>query len=123
YAKLSAKLKEIFQLEHADLDFGIYRILKLRKAELERFLDVELLPQVGAILSQQSAGMKAVSGTAEGDDAVLTLAREVFADLLTFFSRYYDEGDFMSLPRYGKDQYAIPYDGSEVKLHWANADQ
>jgi hypothetical protein len=41
YAKLSAKLKEIFQLEHADLDFGIYRILKLRKAELERFLDVE----------------------------------------------------------------------------------
>ena len=123
YAKLSAKLKEIFQLEHADLDFGIYRILKLRKAELERFLDVELLPQVGAILSQQSAGMKATADSADGDDAVLTLAREVFADLLTFFSRYYDEGDFMSLPRYGKDQYAIPYDGSEVKLHWANADQ
>ena len=43
--------------------------------------------------------------------------------------RYYDNGDFMSL-RYlvressGKAApYAIPYDGSEVKLHWANADQ
>ncbi len=25
--------------------------------------------------------------------------------------------------RYKKDVYAIPYEGEEVKLHWANADQ
>ena len=29
----------------------------------------------------------------------------------------------MSLRRYKKDVYAIPYEGEEVKLHWANSDQ
>ncbi len=55
-------------------------------------------------------------------------AKELESDILnhlyTFFSRYYDEGDFMSLRRYSKrDKYAIPYNGEEVHLHWANADQ
>ena len=48
---------------------------------------------------------------------------EVFSHLNTFFSRYYEKGDFVSLRRYKKDVYAIPYEGEEVKLHWANADQ
>lgn len=49
---------------------------------------------------------------------------DIFNHLYTFFSRYYDEGDFMSLRRYSKrDKYAIPYNGEEVHLHWANADQ
>ena len=51
---------------------------------------------------------------------------EVYNHLANFFARYYDEGDFMSLRRYsggGQPSYLIPYDGEEVKLHWANADQ
>ena len=51
---------------------------------------------------------------------------EVYNHLANFFARYYDEGDFMSLRRYaggGQPTYLIPYDGEEVKLHWANADQ
>ena len=49
---------------------------------------------------------------------------EIFNHLYAFFSRYYDDGDFMSLRRYSKrDKYAIPYNGEEVHLHWANADQ
>lgn len=48
---------------------------------------------------------------------------EVFSHLNAFFSRYYEKGDFVSLRRYKKDVYAIPYEGEEVKLHWANADQ
>jgi len=52
------------------------------------------------------------------------LESEIFNHLYAFFSRYYDEGDFMSLRRYSKrDKYAIPYNGEEVHLHWANADQ
>ncbi len=50
----------------------------------------------------------------------------VYGHLATFFARYYREGDFMSLRRYaggGRTTYLIPYDGEEVKLHWANADQ
>lgn len=52
------------------------------------------------------------------------LEAEIFNHLYGFFSRYYDDGDFMSLRRYSKrDKYAIPYNGEEVHLHWANSDQ
>ena len=67
-------------------------------------------------LEQQLAEVKA-------DAAAET---EVYNHLANFFARYYDEGDFMSLRRYsggGQPSYLIPYDGEEVKLHWANADQ
>ncbi len=48
----------------------------------------------------------------------------IYNHLVQFFSRYYDNGDFMSLRRYSKrEKYAIPYNGEEVHLHWANADQ
>jgi adenine-specific DNA-methyltransferase len=55
-------------------------------------------------------------GTSEHENAV-------FSHLLTFFSRYYDSGDFISQRRYKGDTYAIPYAGEEVMLHWANKDQ
>lgn len=49
---------------------------------------------------------------------------DIFNHLYAFFSRYYDDGDFMSLRRYSRrEKYAIPYNGEEVHLHWANADQ
>lgn len=149
--KFSRLLKEIFQFDCADLDFGIYRILAMRRAELEKFLDDDLLPQVEGILvsaagdrasvqselaklEDQLRGMgvadfatvrtwNELKGKLASSPDVAVLAREVFSDLTTFFARYYDEGDFMALPRYKGDTYAIPYDGSEVKLHWANADQ
>ena len=47
----------------------------------------------------------------------------VYNHLLTFFSRYYEDGDFISQRRYKGDTYAIPYSGEEVLLHWANKDQ
>jgi len=54
-----------------------------------------------------------------------SIKNQVFNDLYTFFSRYYEDGDFISQRRYSSKQhrYAIPYDGEEVKLHWANFDQ
>jgi adenine-specific DNA-methyltransferase len=61
---------------------------------------------------------------AEKSRSMPELDTEIFNHLYTFFSRYYDEGDFMSMRRYSKrDKYAIPYNGEEVHLHWANADQ
>src|SRR5690606_11110415 len=51
------------------------------------------------------------------------LINEVFSHLTNFFRRYYHQGDFISQRRYKKDVYAIPYEGEEVKLHWANHDQ
>ncbi len=60
---------------------------------------------------------------AAGTSDPTALSHEIFSHLATFFSRYYQDGDFISLRRYKKDTYAIPYEGEEVKLHWANADQ
>ena len=101
------KLQEIFMMDHAELDFGIYRIMNQKRAEIEHFLKFELLPQVKT----------ALAGAPYGSD------NEVFSHLVTFFSRYYDNGDFISKRRYKDNTYAIPYNGEEVKLHWANADQ
>ena len=42
---------------------------------------------------------------------------------MAFFSRYYDNGDFISRRRYKGDTYAIPWAGEEVVLYWANKDQ
>jgi adenine-specific DNA-methyltransferase len=53
----------------------------------------------------------------------------IYDHLIRFFSRYYDGGDFMSRRyhvaenRSRASAYAVPYDGSEVYLHWANKDQ
>ena len=51
-------------------------------------------------------------------------AHAVYNHLYTFFSRYYDNGDFIPRRRYSQtERYAIPYNGEEVHLHWANRDQ
>lgn len=49
---------------------------------------------------------------------------EVFNHLVNFFSRYYEEGDFIPRRRYGsRESYAVPYNGEEVFFHWANRGQ
>ena len=107
YDSFIRKLQEIFMMDHAELDFGIYRIMNQKRSEIEHFLKFELLPQVKT----------ALASAPDGSD------NEVFSHLVTFFSRYYDNGDFISKRRYKDNTYAIPYNGEEVKLHWANADQ
>jgi adenine-specific DNA-methyltransferase len=152
FEKLKAKLAELFQLDQADLDFGIYRIMNARRDEIIRFLDQDLLPQVRAAFSQYESADKTLiqaeldkvidSIKAAGMDPEQSpkvkelrvrlatealdldaLENEVYDHLCSFFGRYYDEGDFISLRRYKEGVYAIPYEGEEVKLHWANADQ
>ncbi len=52
------------------------------------------------------------------------LEKEIYNHIFTFFSRYYDKGDFISKKKYGSNEkYSIPYNGEEVLLHWANNDQ
>ena len=150
YQKLMDVLKELFQLDAADLDFGIYRIMNQKRQEITDFLERDLLPQVRETLREcQSADVEALGQelarltetiTAAGmhpDDSPKVqelrarmaecdtgaVEEEVFSHLAGFFRRYYKDGDFLSLRRYKADVYAIPYEGEEVKLHWANADQ
>src|SRR5690606_11484277 len=68
---------------------------------------------------------KAKAALKEASD-LSALEDQVYSLLVTFFSRYCDEGDFITKRRYsgpGRERYMIPYDGEEVKLVWANMDQ
>lgn len=66
----------------------------------------------------------AVQARSSGAQAKPALQAAVFNHLHAFFSRYYDAGDFLSKRRYSRrEKYAIPYNGEEVHLHWANSDQ
>ncbi|MBK9991880.1 MAG: site-specific DNA-methyltransferase [Verrucomicrobia bacterium] len=152
FQKLVAKLREVFQIDQPDLDFGIYRIINARAAEIGDYLQNKLRAKVDASLATgQQAGLADLQrdlAAAEqqardlgADPATLPKGKDlrarcaalsggasehrdaVFSHLLTFFSRYYDRGDFISQRRYKGDTYAIPYSGEEVVLHWANKDQ
>ena len=115
-AKFQSLLRELFQFDCADLDFGIYRIMNHKRAVIERFITKEL-PQ--AITEELERG-----ALAEQAQAAQALEAAVYNHLYTFFNRYWQEGDFISRRRYSKkERYAIPYNGEEVYLYWANHDQ
>lgn len=152
YNELVKKLKEIFQIDRPELDFGIYRILNSRADEINDYLDNKLKSKIQTALADAGNANKAdleqqlqavIKATTEAgfepdqSPKVQALKKQiaeattgasehenaVFSHLLTFFSRYYDNGDFISKRRYKGDTYAIPYAGEEVMLHWANKDQ
>lgn len=147
-------MRSIFELDKSDLDFGIYRIMNIRKNRIEDFLTKGLPRKVQETLkpfAEDSTGvsqrMKEIENTAKaagiqvsdspvwaaeyealkkkkaaGTD-LSALETDVYSALYSFFNRYYDEGDFISKRRYKEGVYAIPYEGEEVKLYWANHDQ
>lgn len=153
--KLLNILREMFQFDQADLDFGIYRIMRMKRDEVNRFIEEELPAQISAGLNELAA-LDTTSSIAEidrqiaetksgslpeaikataiaayeeqkkslaGSVDITAVEADVYNHLTNFFSRYYDDGDFISQRRYKDGAYAIPYEGEEVKLHWANADQ
>lgn len=156
-AKLLNLLRELFQLNQPDLDFGLYRIMHAKSQEIEQFLNEDLLatirqrlggnkaekvekakaacerekqlaleyggnPDTAPKVMQAHAEYKAAQQSADDDE-------DLYEQLYRFFERYYDNGDFLSRRYYGRETsekgapYAVPYDGSEVYLHWANKDQ
>jgi adenine-specific DNA-methyltransferase len=42
FEALRAHLREMFQFDNSELDFGIYKVLKLKRRDVERFIDEEL---------------------------------------------------------------------------------
>ena len=151
--KLKIKLKEIFQIEDLDLDFGIYRIMRYKKEEIEKFIEKDLIEETKKqlnLLSEEERrnkekelkelksklielGVKDYQNNEKYKEKLKEieqikvsedLERDIYNHILNFFSRYYDNGDFINQRRYGKDdKYLIPYNGEEVKLYWANYDQ
>lgn len=75
----------------------------------------------GTPLSKKYQDLKSKAAGGRGREA---FEASIFNHLYTFFSRYYQDGDFISKRRYSKRQrYAIPYNGEEVYLYRANNDQ
>jgi len=165
--KFQNLLRELFQFDCADLDFGIYRILNHKRAVIERFITEDLPKAIAeelehGALAEQSQAAQALEAArkkvleALGDDALDAdgnlaeryretkagkeyleaqarakgsrsrdaLEAAVYNHLYAFFSRYWQDGDFISKRRYSKkERYAIPHNGEEVTLYWANHDQ
>ncbi|MEO5913999.1 MAG: site-specific DNA-methyltransferase [Luteolibacter sp.] len=168
-SRLVTKLKELFQLDQPDLDFGFYRIMHAKAKQVTDFLEKDLLKVIEDTFGNQ-AGQQAVNAHAKArqdleaalgaaaldENGVLNPAfaatpagetylraiaaadaakdalsaeGEIYDHLHRFFERYYEEGDFISRRYFNRETagraapFAIPYNGEEVKLHWANADQ
>ena len=98
-----------------------------RQAELEKELaEARLLASGLGVDPETTPRFKELEQQLAEVKADVAAEADVYNHLANFFARYYDEGDFMSLRRYsggGQSTYLIPYDGEEVKLHWANSDQ
>jgi hypothetical protein len=161
--KFQELLREIFQFESSDLDFGIYRILNYKQKEVKEFID-QKLPQIIEDAFQKhkknlsedireeydrvrreivrTLGNNAFTPTGELNpvfadtplgqeylrikeqkeilEKLEEIKEQVYNDLYSFFSRFYEDGDFIPQYRYSKEpKYCIPYNGEEVKLYWA----
>ncbi|MDR9817578.1 MAG: hypothetical protein RJR34_12615 [Candidatus Methanoculleus thermohydrogenotrophicum] len=155
--KFQQLLRELFQFDCADLDFGIYRIMNFKRVIIERFISEDLPRLVNdelnkGALAAQSQAMQELDAArkkvleALGEDALdadgnlaekyretkagreYLVAQErarsakgrealetaIYNHLYSFFSRYWQDGDFISKRRYSKkERYAIPYNGEE----------
>lgn len=127
FQKLKTKLRELFELDKADLDFGIYRILRQRHREITEFLDKHLQRTVHEALQahgglqtaqlqdelknaqeaakqagfdpKDSPKVQEIQAKLGAGPDLEAIADEVYSHLYTFFSRYYKEGDFIGLHR------------------------
>ncbi len=104
--------RDVLKIDLADLDFGIYRILNFRRAEVLKFLDVTLPARIRVQTDALAA--------AHGRELATEEEANVYYHLHTFFSRYWDEGDFIPRARRGGSAaYAVPYRGEDTYFHWA----
>ncbi|MEO0080835.1 MAG: DNA methyltransferase [candidate division WOR-3 bacterium] len=166
-------IRELLQVDYSDLDFGLYRLLRLKRDEVEAFITQQLPEEVdkafatiadsetgtlkqkvdelatylrtevneqilesdGTVNSERAKGLgkkdrekvaeyEALRGRLATAESTVADKTEVFNHLFNFFSRYYEDGDFIPKRRYGaRETYAVPWDGSETMFYWANKDQ
>ncbi|WP_334190487.1 DNA methyltransferase [Noviherbaspirillum sp.] len=102
-----------------------------RKAGLKARIDEEIAAakEYGVADPEHSPKVKEARAAYEAAKDTASAEADVYDHLYRFFERYYDDGDFISRRYYTRETsgkaapFAVPYNGEEVKLHWANADQ
>ena len=129
-------LRKSMSLDDLDLDFGIYRLIRYKKHEVESFINDEfptLIKNRMKEFSEEKSVLDLIK-TMQDKDRVTEesksstnleyLACLVLEHVITFLSRYHVEGDFMYQRRFGKQhEFVIPHDGKEITLYWVNKDQ
>ena len=130
--RLKALLKELFQLDKPELDFGLYKIMHAKSQQITQFLDTDLLKEIEAAFGAESAGRvqhaelkvaeaieQAKSFGAADPEATPPVMQaraayklaleggnteaEIYDHLYRFFERYYDNGDFLSKRYYARE--------------------
>lgn len=130
--RLLKKLRELFQLDQPDLDFGFYRIMHAKSKQIQEFLDKDLLKVVEDAFGQandtrrtefQAAYEKAIQtakefGAANPEETepvkkakaaldalkdTISSEGEIYDHLYRFFERYYEDGDFISRRYYARE--------------------
>ena len=130
--RLTDKLRELFQLNQPDLDFGFYRIMHAKSKQVTEFLEQDLLAIVEQAFGDDSEAKIAELRKAYEDaieqakkfgadkpeetdpvkeakadlDAAADTSKaegEVYDHLYRFFERYYEDGDFISRRYYARE--------------------
>ena len=130
--RLIELLKELFQLNQPDLDFGFYRIMHAKADKVSSFLENDLLKIVSDAFGEADdaklddaklAIEKAIAqakdfGAPDPDNTPAVLKAkeafeqlkdagngetEIYDHLYRFFERYYDDGDFLSRRYYARE--------------------
>ncbi len=135
YRIMHAREKQVKQFINNDLlkiiEDAFGQADEARKAELQIEYEnaIKQAKEYGAPNPEEAPKVKEAKAVFDTLKDSATSEADVYNHLYRFFERYYDDGDFISRRYYTRENsgksapYAIPYNGEEVKLHWANADQ
>jgi adenine-specific DNA-methyltransferase len=135
YRIMHAKAQEVQNFIGTDLlkivadAFG--DVDEARKAELQAAYEkaIQTAKDFGAPSPEETEPVKKAKAALDAVKDTASAEADVYDHLYRFFERYYDDGDFISRRYYTRETsgkaapFAVPYNGEEVKLHWANADQ
>ena len=135
YRIMHAKAQEVQDFIGTDLlkivadAFG--DVDEARKAELQAAYEkaIQTAKDFGAPNPEETEPVKKAKAALDALKDTASAEADVYDHLYRFFERYYDDGDFISRRYYTRETsgkaapFAVPYNGEEVKLHWANADQ
>lgn len=135
YRIMHAKAKQITEFLDKDLlgtmeaAFGTVDEGKKESLKKEYEQELKTAREYGAAEPENSPKVREARARYEAALETENGEGEIYDHLYRFFERYYDNGDFISRRYYTRETsgkaapFALPYNGEEVKLVWANMDQ
>lgn len=135
YRIMHAKAEEVQNFISIDLlktvEDAFGGVEEARKTELKTKVEkeIEAAREYGVTDPENSPKVKEAQAAYDIIKDTASAEAEIYDHLYRFFERYYENGDFISRRYYTRETsgkaapFAVPYNGEEVILHWANSDQ